>query len=86
MDRLKNKKVIHCMSVLRKKITGKGQFIRYKAKLVIFGNQDHDTVAHTFAPVVYLTVALLFLVVASERGWLINQVDYSNAFLQGELD
>lgn len=79
-------KVIYCKWVLRKKRTADGLLAKYKARLVICGNRDTDTVHETYAPVVDFTIVRLILAIAVQRGWLIHQVDYSNAFLQGDLN
>lgn len=86
VDRPKKGNVIRCMWVLKKKRNADGEVSRYKARLVICGNQDKETLTHTFAPVVDFTVVRLILAVSAQRRWLIHQVDYSNAFLQGKLD
>ena len=86
VDKPKNAKAILCKWVLKKKRKADGEVSRYKARLVICGNLDNAPIAHTFAPVVDFTVVRLVLAVAAQRKWLVHQVDYSNAFLQGRLD
>lgn len=86
VKRPNNVHVLHCMWLLKKKRTADGKFSRYKARLVVCGNEDDVPSALTFAPVVDFTVVRLTLSLAKQDGWLIHQVDYSNAFLQGDLE
>lgn len=81
VDRPRNGTVIHCIWVLRKERNADGDLSRYKARLVICGNQDNAALTQTFVPVVDFTVVRLILAVAAQKGWLIHQVDYSIAFL-----
>lgn len=40
----------------------------------------------TFAPVVDIAVVRLLLAIAAQKEWLVHQIGYSNAFLQGNID
>ena len=86
VDKPSKARAIFCKWVLKKKRTADGEISRYKARLVICGNLDNSPIAHTFAPVVDFTIVRLVLAIAAQKRWLIHQVDYSNAFLQGDLE
>lgn len=86
VDLPKKSKDIFCMWILKKNRTAEGEISRYKARLVICDNQDDATLVNTFSPVMDFTVVRLILAVASQKGWLIHQVYYSNAFIQGKID
>lgn len=86
VDKPNNSMLIYCKWALKKKRTADGELSKYKARLVICGKLDNVPIAHKFAAVVDFTVVRLVLAVAAQKGWLIHQVDYSNAFIQGSLD
>lgn len=65
VDRQKKGRVIFCMWVLRKKRTAKGEIIRYKAHMIIYGNQDDANLVQKFAPVVQFTFVRLILAVST---------------------
>lgn len=67
--------MLHCMWLLKKKITADGKLSPYKARLVVCGNEDDVPSALTFAPVVDVTVVRLILSVAKQNRWLIDHVD-----------
>lgn len=61
---------------------------RYKVRLVALGNRqiEGEDYGDTFAPVAKMGTVLLFLQLASGRGWQVHQMDVHNAFLHGDLD
>ena len=85
IDRPTGAKDIFCKWVLKEKRTAKRKVRRFKARLVICGNFDDTLLLYTFASVVDFTIARLIIAVATQKGWVIHQIDYSNAFVQGIL-
>ena len=73
-------KVISCRWVFKIKPD------KYKARLVIRGfMQDEATIeGGTFSPVKFVTVRLLFAL-AAMTGWMVQQMDVCNAFLNADL-
>ena len=86
MDKPRNEMILNCKRILKRKRSSSGRIVRYKARLRISGNQDDADIDHTFAPVVYFTIVRLILSIAAQMGWLIHQIDYDNAFVQGTLN
>lgn len=81
------KKAIGSKWVYRIKYKSDGTVERYKARLVILGNNQREWIDYTetFAPVAKMeTVRTLFAVAAARNGEL-HQMEVHNAFLHGEL-
>ena len=74
---------MHSKFVLRIKRKGDGSIEKYKARFVVCGNEDDPIDVDNFAPVVDFTLVKLFLCIATQRNWVIHQLDFSNAFLHG---
>lgn len=64
-----------------------GKVTRYKARLVVLGNQDSSeyTDAQLFAPTAHLFTLRVVLTLAAAKDWPIWQFDVSRAFLNGRL-
>ena len=61
---------------------------RFKARLVIDGSQQKEGVDYedTFASTAGRTTVRTFFAVAIVEGWLVHQIDVSQAFLYGQVD
>jgi len=82
------KKPINCKWVFKVKYKSDGSIERYKARLVIGGDERIERFDYnkTFAPVAEMTSVQIFLVVAAAKGWELHQMDVNNAFLHRDLD
>lgn len=82
------KKAIGCKWVYKIKYNSDGTIERYKARLVILGNNQVAGIDYneTFAPVAKMVSVRVFLAVAVIRNWELHQMDVHNAFLHGDLD
>ena len=82
------KKPINYKWVFKVKYKSDGSVERYKAQLVIQGDEQIKGFYYneTFAPIAKMTSVRTFLVVAAAKGWELHQIDVNNAFLHGDLD
>ncbi|KAL0427096.1 UNVERIFIED_CONTAM: Retrovirus-related Pol polyprotein from transposon RE2 [Sesamum latifolium] len=82
------KHAIGCKWVYKIKYNSDGTIVRFKARLVILGNNQVEGVDfnETFAPVAKMVFVRTFLAVVVARGWAFHQMDVHNAFLHGDLD
>lgn len=82
------KNVVGCKWVYTLKYNADGTIERPKSPLVAqsFTQQEGLDYMDIFSPVAKLTSVKLLIGLAAAKGWSLNQIDVSNAFLHGELD
>ncbi|CAA7047299.1 unnamed protein product [Microthlaspi erraticum] len=82
------KVAIGCKWVYKTKFNSDGTVERYKARLVILGNQQEEGVdfKETFAPVIKMNTVRILLEISAAKGWELHQMDVHNAFLHGDLE
>ena len=61
------------------------QSLRYKARLVIKG-YEHNSYHDTFAPVTKLATLRMLIAIACSKGWEIDQMDVTTAFLNPSIN
>ncbi|RVW24162.1 Retrovirus-related Pol polyprotein from transposon TNT 1-94 [Vitis vinifera] len=87
VDRPTHKKAIGVKWVYRTKLNSDGSVNKHKAKLVVKGYAQMFGVdfSKTFAPVARLDTIRMLLVLDTQKGWKIYQLDVKSAFLNGYL-
>lgn len=82
------KKALGNMWIYSNKYHADGTLERPKARLVVLGNHqtEGEDFTETFAPVAKLSTVRIILKLAAAKGWLVHQMDVSNAFLHGDLE
>ena len=78
-------KIIPGTWVLRIKRAPDGSFKKFKARYCIRGDLQ-EGVSETFAPVSQFSSVRLFLAWSLMLGWDTSSIDFSNAFIQADLD
>lgn len=86
-DLPKGKKAIGSKWVYKIKYNSDSTVERYKARLVILGNNQVEGLDYkeTFAPVAKMVTVRTVLSVAAAKKWEMHQMDVHNAFLHGDL-
>ncbi|KAK1628215.1 hypothetical protein QYE76_002530 [Lolium multiflorum] len=79
--------IVGCKWVFKQKQKPDGSIDQYKTSLVAKGFTQRHGIDYTdtFSPVVKRTTVRLILSIAMSRGWVLQQVDVQNAFLQGDI-
>jgi Reverse transcriptase (RNA-dependent DNA polymerase) len=82
-----DQKIIGCKWVYKTKRNADGTINHFKARLVAKGyNQEHGVdYEETYSPVIRSTTIRVILSLAISSNWSIQQLDVSNAFLNGNL-
>ena len=77
--------VVQCKWVFRTKFKADGPLDKYKARLVAEGFKQIPGVDffETFSPVVKVSTIRIVFTLAVSKGWNIQHIDVSNAFLNG---
>ena len=83
-----NKKVVQCRWVFRRKLASDGTVGSYKARLVAKGYQQTQGIDYdeTFSPVVRFESVRTVLALAAENGLNVHHMDFTSAFLNGDID
>lgn len=82
------KRALGCKWVFTLKFRADGTLERYKAQLVVLGNNQTEGIDYeeTLAPVCKMESVRTFLQLAVARDWEVHQMDVHNAFLHGDLE
>ena len=88
VDKLTHKRAIGVKWVYRTKLNSDGSINKHKARLVFKGYAQMFRVdfSETFAPVARLDTIRMLLVLATQKGWNIHQMDVKSTFLNGYLE
>jgi hypothetical protein len=73
--------------IFKHKLKADGSLDRYKARWILRGFTQRSGVGYdeTFSPIVKSATAWTMLTLAVFRGWLVQQLDVKNTFLNGTL-
>ncbi|KAI3655721.1 hypothetical protein MP638_001418, partial [Amoeboaphelidium occidentale] len=88
VDLPSGRKPIKSKWVFKLKRDSNGNIARFKARLVAkgFSQQEGIDYQETFSPVVKFSSLRLLLAIAAKNDWEIQQIDFTTAFLNGNLD
>ena len=88
VEKLKDKEIIGVKWIYRVKYHSNGRVQRLKARLVAKGYSQQSGVDfhETFAPVARLDTIRTIIPVATQKGWLLYQLDIKSTFLNGKLE
>ncbi|XP_057990269.1 disease resistance protein RPV1-like [Hevea brasiliensis] len=88
VDRSKDKKAIGVKWVYRSKLNSDGSVNKYKARLVVKGYAQMFGVdfSKIFAPVARMDTIRMLLAVATQKDWVVHQLDVKSSFLNGHLE
>lgn len=87
MDLPKGCRAIGVKWIFKLKKNDKGHVLKHKARLVAKGYNQVQGVdfEDVFAPVARLETVRLLFAIAAQFGWIIHQMDFKSAFLNGDL-
>lgn len=87
MKRPKDVKVLNCKWVFRLKRNQDGSINKYKARLVVRGDQQREGIDfdEVFAPVARMETIRIFLATSVAKKMYIHQLDVITAYVQGDL-
>ena len=79
---------VGCKWVFTVKLKADGSIDRYKARLVAKGYTQKYGVDYqeTFAPVAKINTIRILISIAVNRDWALQQFNFKNAFLNGDLE
>lgn len=87
VPRPKNRKIVKCKWIFKRKLNKDGQVERYKARLVACGYTQVEGIDYkeTFSPVIKTKSIRSLLAFSVEQNWQVHQLDITAAYLNGTL-
>lgn len=85
VPRPENTPVLHSKFVLKRERNESGEIKKYKARLVVFGNEEVKNDEESFSPVPDFTIIKLILFIAAQRDWHCTHFDFQSAFSNRRL-
>lgn len=84
----KERKIVKCKWIFKRKFDKDGQIERYKARLVARGYTQVEGIDYkeTFCPVIKSKSIRTLLAFSVEQGWEVHQLDITAAYLNGKLN